>query len=123
MGTVSVPRPAPLPTRRQLAAHLGRNALVALAIGLGALGAGALGFHGFGGQTWTDALLNASLTLNGVGPVDPIRGTAFKVFVTWYSFFGGLAYLSTVGVFLAPLAQRLMHRMHLALYDDAAPGP
>lgn len=113
-----MPTVAPLPSRRAFAAHLGQNALVALAIGMGALGIGTVGFHTLGGQPWVDAMLNASLTLNGVGPVDVIRGTAFKVFVTWYSFFGGLAYLSTVGVFLAPLAQRVMHRLHLALYDE-----
>ena len=109
--------PAPLPSRADFAAHLGRNVALAAAIGLGALAVGAVGFHGFGRQPWVDALMNASLTLNGVGPVDAIEGTTFKVFVTWYSFFGGLAYLSTVGVFLAPIAQRLMHRLHLAIYD------
>ena len=116
---MSAPRrtPKPLPSRAAFAAHLGRNALLAAAIGLCALGVGAIGFHALGRQTWVDAFLNASLTLNGVGPVDAIDGTAFKVFVTAYSFFGGLAYLSTVGVFLAPLAQRLMHRLHLDLYD------
>jgi hypothetical protein len=109
--------PAPLPSRRAFAAHLGRNAALAAGVGLTALVLGAVGFHALGHQPWVDASMNASLTLNGVGPVDAIEGTAFKVFVTWYSFFGGLAYLSTVGVFLAPLAQRLMHRLHLALYD------
>lgn len=109
--------PAPLPSRRTFAAHLGRNGLVAIGIGLCALTIGATGFHLLGGEPWVDAFLNASLTLNGVGPVDAIEGTAFKVFVTGYAFFGGLAYLSTVGVFLAPLAQRLMHSLHLALYD------
>ena len=116
---MSAPRrtPRPLPSRAALARHLGRNALLATTIGLSALGIGAVGFHMLGRQAWVDAFLNASLTLNGVGPVDAIEGTAFKVFVTGYSFFGGLAYLSTVGVFLAPLAQRLMHRLHLDMYD------
>lgn len=117
------PQPAPLPSRAEFVARLLRNAAFALSIGLLALGVGAVGFHRLGGQPWVDALMNASLTLNGVGPVSAIEGTGFKVFVTWYSFAGGLAYLSTVGVFLAPLAQRLMHRLHLDMYAGGADAP
>src|SRR6266496_1668945 len=43
-------------------------ALLILAVGLGI---GVLGYHCLGELNWIDALLNASVILGGMGPVDP----------------------------------------------------
>jgi hypothetical protein len=40
-----------------------------LAIVLGAVGAGTVGYHTAGGLAWIDAFLNASMILSGMGPV------------------------------------------------------
>jgi hypothetical protein len=119
-------QPAALPSSRQFARHVARNAALAVGLAVAAVAAGAVGFHGLNGLGWLDAVLDASLTLNGVGPVHPIEGTWAKWFVAAYALVGGLVYLSTIGIFLAPLARHMMHRLHLDMYGEAeeeSPGP
>lgn len=77
------------------------------------LGIGVLGYHLFEGLSWIDALLNASMILGGMGPVDPLRTTAGKLFASFYSLFAGILFLVVVGIVVAPFAHRVMHRMHL----------
>src|SRR5436189_5866022 len=48
-----------------------------LALGLGG---GILGYHYIAGLSWIDSLLNASMILGGMGPVDPLTTNAAKVF-------------------------------------------
>ena len=51
-------------------------ALLVLAVGLGI---GVLGYHCFGQLNWIDSLLNASMILGGMGPVDPLHSSAAKI--------------------------------------------
>lgn len=87
----------------------------ALALGLigGSLAIGVVGYHAFAGLSWLDALLNASMILTGMGPVDPMRTAAAKVFASVYAIFSGVMFLTSVGVLLAPLFHRFLHRFHL----------
>ena len=80
------------------------------------LGIGTLGYHVIGHLAWLDAMLNAAMILTGMGPVDRMETAAAKWFATVYAIFSGVAFLSSVGVFMAPVAHRLLHRFHL---DDA----
>jgi hypothetical protein len=84
----------------------GTIVLVALAIGV-------VGYHAFGRLGWIDALVNASMILGGMGPVDPITNVAGKLFESAYALFSGVAFLTSVGIFLAPALHRLIHRLHL----------
>jgi len=79
----------------------------------GSLGLGVLGYRIFAHLGWIDSLLNASMILTGMGPVDPMRTNGAKLFASFYAIFSGVAFLSSVGVFLAPIAHRLLHRFHL----------
>jgi hypothetical protein len=63
--------------------------------------------------SWIDSLLNASMILGGMGPVDPLQSTAAKVFASCYALFSGLAFIGVAGVMLAPFAHRLLHRFHI----------
>ena len=83
-----------------------------------ALALGTVGYHTFAGLPWIDALLNASMILTGMGPVDVLHGARAKLFASAYAIFSGVAFLTTVGVLLAPVAHRLLHRFHLE--DEAA---
>jgi hypothetical protein len=44
------------------------------------LGGGILGYHYIARLSWIDSLLNASMILGGMGPVDPLRTNGAKIF-------------------------------------------
>jgi hypothetical protein len=79
----------------------------------GSLFLGVVGYHVFAGLTWIDSLLNASMILTGMGPVDRLTGTGAKLFASGYALFSGVAFLSSVGVLVAPVVHRFLHRFHL----------
>lgn len=94
---------------RRLMAHI----LVALAFMAAALLIGILGYHLTEGLSWLDSLLNASMLLGGMGPVDTLHTTAGKVFASLYALFAGVVFLVIAGIIVAPVAHRLLHRLHL----------
>ena len=79
---------------------------------------GVAGYHWLGRLGWVDSILNASMILGGMGPVDTLTSNAAKLFASAYALFSGVALLTSVGVLLAPVLHRLMHRFHIAT-DDA----
>ena len=66
-----------LPRHLFLLRILGHLALSMALVGA-ALGIGVIGYHSLGGLSWIDALVNASMILGGMGPVDPIKTDAGK---------------------------------------------
>ena len=107
--------------RQPLAAHKVyivrrlRSLAAAAAILLPSLGLGVVGYHVFGHLHWIDALLNASMILTGMGPVDPMRTVGGKLFASCYALFSGIIFITTTGVLLAPVAHRVLHRFHLEI--------
>lgn len=65
---------------------------------------------------WHDALLNTALILGGIGPYIMPVTVGGKIFFSLYSIFVGLVFAATLGLTLAPVAHRLIHKFHL---DDA----
>ncbi len=94
---------------RRLALH----AAVAFAVIAGSLGIGVLGYRLTEDWPWLDALLNAAMILTGMGPVNPVTNTAGKLFATFYALFSGIAFLGVAGILIAPVAHRLLHRLHV----------
>ncbi|MDP1891420.1 MAG: hypothetical protein Q8K55_11070 [Gemmatimonadaceae bacterium] len=90
-----------------------RHGGAALAAMVVSLFAGTAGYHVLGELPWVDALENASMILGGMGPVDPIRSTAGKLFASGYALYSGVFFLLIAGVLLAPVFHRLMHHFHL----------
>jgi hypothetical protein len=78
-----------------------------------ALGIGILGYHFIAGFTWLDALLNASMILGGMGPIDRLPNSAAKVFASVYALMSGLLFVGMAGLLLAPFVHRLMHHLHI----------
>jgi len=109
-------RTKPLAPTKAFALHLLRNLAYGCGLIAGSLAIGAVGYHRLAGLPWLDATLNASMILTGMGPVDPLRTPAAKVFGIAYSLFSGVAFLTTVAILLAPAVNRLMHRLHLEMY-------
>ena len=106
-------RSKPLLSRRKFLVRVVRYAAFSiLLIGI-SLGIGMVGYHYTNNLDWLDSLLNASMILTGMGPVDPIETDGGKWFASIYAIFSGVAFLSTVAVFLSPLVHRFMHKLHL----------
>ena len=95
---------------RRLLRHVG------WAVGLvgGSLALGVVGYHALEGLPWIDALLNASMLMGGMGPVDTLHTTAGKLFASGYALYCGLVLLVAAGLLFAPILHRLMHRFHVA---------
>lgn len=74
---------------------------------------GILGHHFMGKLNWIDSLLNASMILTGMGPVDSMTTTSGKLFASFYALFSGVVFLTTIAFVLAPAAHRFLHKFHL----------
>jgi len=108
---------APVPVfLRRLTLALG----VALVVILVMLGFGIAGYHWIAGLSWVDSLLNASMILGGMGPVDSLTTVGAKVFASVYALVSGLVFVGAVGIALSPVLHRILHRFHI---DDADIDP
>ena len=106
-----------LPTRhfiRRLAWHV----LVGLLVIFASLSIGVAGYHFTEGLPWLDSLLNASMILGGMGPVNELHTNGGKLFASFYSLFSGIVFLATAAILIAPVAHRFLHRLHLEAKDN-----
>lgn len=103
-------RLAPLPVfLKRWAKHI---LLSAVLLGPG-LGLGVAGYHWIAGFGWTDSILNASMILGGMGPMGELHTRGAKLFAAGYALFSGLLFIVLMGIVLAPLIRRMLHRFHL----------
>jgi hypothetical protein len=79
---------------------------------------GVLGYHYFESLSWVDSLLNASMILGGMGPVDALKTSPGKIFASFYALYSGIILLASVGVLAAPLFHRVLHRFHLEIEGE-----
>ena len=77
--------------------------------------AGMVGYHYLEGLSWIDSMLEASMILTGMGPLHPLTNDSAKIFATIYALYSGVAFLTVIAVFLAPVIHRFMHHFH---FDD-----
>ncbi len=106
-------RKAPLLSRRLFLLRMAAYAGLSFSLVVFSLALGVLGYHWVAGLPWLDALLNASMILTGMGPVDPMPTSTAKVFASCYALFSGVIFLSSVAVLIAPMFHRFLHRFHL----------
>jgi hypothetical protein len=90
-----------------------RHGMLALVILALALGIGVLGYHYLGELEWLDALLNASMILSGMGPVNSLHQPVAKLFASLYALLSGLVFIGVTSVLLAPFVHRMLHHFHL----------
>jgi hypothetical protein len=107
---------APLLPRRRFYHRVVRTTLTSLGLVMIALGIGMVGYRVTEHMGWIDAFANASMILSGMGPLGTLQTKAGKLFAGCYALFSGLAFITLVGVVLAPFIHRAFHRFHLA--DD-----
>ena len=103
----------PLASQRVFFIRLGRNMFFMLILILLTLLIGVVGYHYLAGAEWIDAFHNASMILSGMGPVITIETKTGKIFSSFYALFSGLVFVTNIGVLLAPVMHRIMHRVHL----------
>jgi len=94
---------------RRMAFH----ALLALAVIAASLLIGMLGYRHFERMSWLDAFLNASMILGGMGPVKT-EGLSDpgKLFAGLYALYSGVVFIAVMGLMLAPVVHRVLHRFH-----------
>jgi len=111
-------RRQPLLPWRQFRRRLISYGTIAVALITVSLGIGVIGYRFFGHLPWIDALLNASMILTGMGPVNPMTTVGGKLFASFYAIFSGVAFLTSFGVLAAPIFHRFLHRFHLEVGKD-----
>lgn len=74
---------------------------------------GILGYHIFEGLPWIDSLLNASMILGGMGPVNELKTEAGKIFASLYALFSGIVFIAAASILVAPVFHRFLHKFHI----------
>jgi hypothetical protein len=105
-------RKQPLLSTAKFLKRVARHWLTGFGVLFFGLGDGILGYHYIAGLSWIDSLLNASMILAEMGPVDPLSTNAAKIFASFYALFSGLAFIGIVSVLIAPFVHRMLHRIH-----------
>ncbi|NOT51738.1 MAG: hypothetical protein HOP10_10740 [Chitinophagaceae bacterium] len=90
-----------------------RSIIIALFIIAACLAIGTTGYHYTAGMSWLDAFHNATMILSGMGLVDHIGSDSGKMFSSLYALFSGIAFITNIGIILAPALHRIYHRMHI----------
>lgn len=89
-----------------------KHFMIVLCIILGSLLMGVFGYHFIEGLSWIDSLLNSSMILGGMGPVDILKTDGGKLFASFYALYSGIVFLVIAGIFFAPVIHRLLHKFH-----------
>jgi hypothetical protein len=101
----------PIPTKRFVQRMLKSLVWAGLVVGV-SLFIGIGGYHLFEQLPWIDSLLNASMILGGMGPVDPMKTMGGKLFASFYALYSGLVLIGLMGLLLAPVFHRVLHKFH-----------
>jgi len=94
--------------RRMAASVAMAGILIAVALSIGVIG-----YHWIAGFDWVDSLLEASMILGGMGPVNSLATTGAKMFASGYALFSGLVFIAIMGIVLAPVTHRMLHKFHI----------
>lgn len=77
------------------------------------MGLGVVGYMYYGDLNFIDAFHMSALILTGMGPVAEMKTVAAKLFSSFYALYSGVAFLTMMATFLAPILHRLLHILHL----------
>jgi len=94
--------------KRVIAALVAALGLIAVALVIGIAG-----YHYTAGFNWIDSLLEASMILGGMGPANQLPNDGAKIFASIYALFSGLIFIGVMGIVLAPVLHRIMHKFHV----------
>lgn len=103
---------APIPTA-YFARRLGLSVLAVVALLAVSLLIGMAGYHVFEDLPWLDAFVNAAMLLGGMGPVDPLKHEAGKLFAGLYALYAGLVFMISMALIVTPVVHRVLHKFHV----------
>jgi hypothetical protein len=105
-------RNEPILPRPHFVRRLARSiALGFCMVGVG-LAIGTIGYHATEGLPWIDAFYNASMILTGMGPAGQLETSSGKLFAASYAILSGVAFPTTIGIIMAPVVHRFLHKLH-----------
>ena len=108
-------RTAQLVTRSEFFCRLLKSLGLSSIIILISLLFGMLGYHFIEGIGWIDSYENAAMILSGMGPVAQMQTDLGKIFAGTYALYSGLVLVASIGVLVAPIAHRLLHKFHVEI--------
>src|SRR5688572_25067247 len=108
----------PLASKPVFLRRVRRFGIAAVLLVSGSWLVGILGYRFLESMSWIDAILNSAMILGGMGPVDPLKTDAGKLFASFYALFSGIVFLVAVGVLAVPILHRFLHQFHLQADQD-----
>lgn len=108
----------PLLDKRNFSRRMVLHVVYAILLIVITLFIGAIGHWWLDGSGFHDAFVNAAFIVGGLGAYSMPETAAGRIFFAAYGFFVGLVVMATLGVVLAPLAHRIMHKFHLDEIND-----
>ncbi len=108
-----------LPASKHFMSKMAKTLLLAGSFLTLSLGIGLVGYHYFFRLSWVDALLNASMILTGMGPVNTAPDNGAKIFSSFYAIYSGVAFLSSIAFLFTPVLHRFLHKFHLDLEENS----
>jgi hypothetical protein len=109
----------PLASRRLFAKRLAGSFALSISLILVSLLGGMAGYHHFEGMPWIDAFVNAAMILSGMGPVGSLQTWHGKAFAGLYALYSGLVLILAMGIVIAPIVHRVLHRFNLESEDES----
>ena len=103
----------PLLPRAKFVVRLWKTITLATVLTILSLGIGMCGYHYFESMPWIDAFVSAAMILSGMGPVSELHTEGGKLFAGCYALYSGLALITIVGLVVAPILHRFLHKFHL----------
>ncbi len=94
------------------------NFCIAMSLLIISLTIGMIGYKYFLNISWVDSLVNTSMILTGMGPVDRATTDGGKIFTSLYAIYSGVAFLTSVAFLASPIFHQVLHKFHLDLEDD-----
>ncbi len=76
------------------------------------------GYHHYMHLGFADSLINASMILSGMGPVDHADTDGAKIFASLYAIYSGVAFISSMAFLFVPIVHRFLHKVHLEIERD-----
>ncbi len=102
----------PIPVTRFALRMLAHVCVAQVVVAISLL-AGMIGYRHYEHMSWLDAFLNSAMLLGGMGPVktDGLSEPG-KLFAGLYALYAGLVFIAVMGIMLAPVVHRVLHRFH-----------